>query len=200
MSVDKHTEYESLRQEILDSITSRDNYIIGMYTITVAILCVAFELQNPILFLIPYIILFAFQNSIASKSENMIVLSAYISVFLEEGNGWETNNVDLKKKMHTEIPYKRLRSIWSRIIGRIGSVQLGLLCSISCIIYSLVQLQNSSGTNETVSLCVYIILAIVFYICIRVFTKEVLNLGARKKSYIKNLYKVETSENVRYID
>ncbi len=50
MNIDKQTEYASLRQEILDAITSRDNYIIAMYTITTAVLCVAFELKNPILF------------------------------------------------------------------------------------------------------------------------------------------------------
>ena len=59
--IDKQTEYGALRQEILDSINARDNYIVGMYTITSAILCVAFELQNPILFLVAYNVSYAFQ-------------------------------------------------------------------------------------------------------------------------------------------
>ena len=83
MKIDKEIEYGTLRQEILDSITARDNYVIAMYTITTAILCLAFELQNPIIFLMPYIILFAFQNAITSKNENIILLAAYISIYLE---------------------------------------------------------------------------------------------------------------------
>lgn len=187
MKIDKQTEYGTLRQEILDSIISRDNYIMAMYTITVAILCVAFELQNPILFLIPYIILFAFQNTIASKNENMIVLATYIAVYLEEGEGWESNNIELKKKMHEGEPFKRPRSIWSRLIGRIGSVQLGLLCSISCVIYAVPGILTAVQMTDVIKPGFCILLAIILYVLIRVQTKDVLKLGQRRKTYIENL-------------
>lgn len=187
--IDKEIEYATLRQEILDSITSRDNFIMGMYTITTAVLCVAFELQNPILFLIPYIILFAFQNTIASKNENMIVLATYIAVYLEEGNGWESRNIDLKNIMHEGVPFKRPRSIWSRLIGRIGSVQLGLLCSISCIVYAVSAILTATQVNEAIEPGISIALSIILYILIRVQTKDVLKLGRRRKAYIENLQK-----------
>ena len=67
MSVNKNDEYTMLRQEILNLITCKENYIIAMNTITVAILCVGFELRNPIVFLAPYVILFAFQNVIKKR-------------------------------------------------------------------------------------------------------------------------------------
>lgn len=197
MKIDKETEYGTLRQEILDSITARDNYIIAMYTITTAVLCVAFELQNPVLFLIPYIILFAFQNSIASKNENMIVLATYIAVYLEDGEGWESRNIDLKDIMHKGIPYKRPRSIWSRLLGRIGSVQLGLLCSISCIIYSAINLIGVSNVYESVEPVACIFLALVLYILIRIQTRDVLKLGNRRKAYIENLQKAKEHSETR---
>lgn len=194
MDNNKDTEYSTLRQEILDSITARDNYIIAMYTITTAILCVAFELQNPILFLLTYIILFAFQNSIASKNENMIVLAAYISVYLEEGTGWESQNIALKDIMHEGAPFRRPRSIWSRLMGRIGSVQLGLLCSISCIVYAVVELLNVSQIVETIESATCIVLAIILYVVIRIRTKDVLKLSKRRKVYIENLQKSRKKE------
>lgn len=197
MNIDKQTEYATLRQEILDSITARDNYIMAMYTITTAVLCVAFELQNPILFLIPYIILFAFQNSISSKNENMIVLATYIAVYLEEGNGWESRNIDLKNIMHEGVPFKRPRSIWSRLVGRIGSVQLGLLCSISCIAYAVSAILTATQMNEVIEPGISIALSIILYILIRVQTKDVLKLGKRRKAYIENLQKAKAQNKER---
>lgn len=197
MNIDKQTEYATLRQEILDSITARDNNIMAMYTITTAVLCVAFELQNPILFLIPYIILFAFQNSIASKNENMIVLATYIAVYLEEGNGWESRNTDLKNIMHEGVPFKRPRSIWSRLVGRISSVQLGLLCSISCIVYAVSAILIATQVNEVIEPAISIALSIILYILIRVQTKDVLKLGKRRKAYIENLQKAKAQNKER---
>lgn len=199
MNIDKQTEYATLRQEILDSITSRDNYIMAMYTITTAVLCVAFELQNSILFLIPYIILFAFQNSIASKNENMIVLATYIAVYLEDGCGWESNNFELKKIMQEGMPFKRPRSIWKFLLGRIGSVQLGLLCSISCIAYATQEVITASILTELIKPGICIILAIVLYILIRVQTKDVLKLGKRRKVYIENLRKAKEIEELTIV-
>lgn len=197
MKIDKQTEYSTLRQEILDSITSRDNYIMAMYTITVAIMCVAFELQNPILFLIPYIVLFAFQNSIASKNENMIVLATYISVYLEEGQGWESRNIDLKNIMHEGVPFKRPRSIWSRLIGRISSVQLGLLCSISCSVYAVINILAATQMNEAIESWICVVLSLILYVLIRIQTKDVLKLGERRKAYIENLQKVKAQDKER---
>ena len=194
MKIDKQTEYSSLRQEILDSITSRDNYIMAMYSITAAGLCVAFELQNPILFLIPYIILFAFQNTITSKNENMIVLAAYIAVYLEEGNGWESRNTEIKKIMHEGIPFKRANSVWKFLVGRIGSVQLGMLCSISCITYSVINICSATQINKIIESSIYIALSVILYVLIRVQTRNALKLGIRMKIYIENLKKAKQAE------
>lgn len=195
--IDKQTEYATLRQEILDTITARDNYIMAMYTITAAVLCAAFELQNPILFLIPYIILFAFQNTIATKTENMIVLAAYIAVYLEEGDGWESNNYGIKKIMHNGIPYKRANSIWKFLVGRIGSVQLGMLCSVACIIYSVFDILAAEEIQNIIEASIYIVLAVILYVLIRIQTKNVLEIKKRRDVYIANLQKDKSKEEER---
>ena len=185
--IDKETEYGTIRQEILDTINSRDNYIMAMYTITVAILCVAFELQNTILFLLPYVILYAFQNSIATKNENMIVLGSYVAVCLEEGEGWESKNLEIKKIMDTSKLYKRPKGLLAKLIGRIGSVQLGMLCSISCIIYSVKDLIGTTNIADVIRPSCCIIIAVVLYRLICVQTKDVFNLSKRRAAYIENL-------------
>ena len=130
MGIEKATEYESLRQEILDLITAKDNFIIAMYTITTAILCFAFELENPVLFLVPYIVLFAFQYNISAKNESMVILAAYIAVCLEEGQGWESQNQKYRDAMRNGVTFHKPESIWKILVGRLGSAQLGLLCSM----------------------------------------------------------------------
>ncbi len=194
-SIDKHAEYATIRQEILDTINARDNYVIAMYTITAAILCAAFELQNPILFLIPYIILYAFQNAVATKTENMIVLAAYIAVFLEEGVGWESNNYNIKEIMHKDIPYKRANSIWKFLVGRISSVQLGMLCSIACTLYSIFDILAANGIQNIIEACIYIVLAIILYVLIRIQTNDILTVRDRRNAYIENLQKAKKEES-----
>lgn len=183
--IDRNTEYDSLRQEILNSIAACDNYKIAMYTVTTAILCVAFELENPILFLMPYIVLFAFQWSISKKNENNIVIGAYIAVYLEDSSGWESNNIQLKRTMRRGNLYQTPTSFVSRLIGRISSAQLGALCSILSIIYSVLKMSCTTPKEFLPWTC--IVLSVVLYILIALQTKDIFNLGSRKAAYIANL-------------
>lgn len=90
-------EYTMLKEEILGLISSSDNLIIAMYTITIAILAVAFETNNCLLFLLPFIVLFSFQGVLNRKRDNMVKLAAYIAVYLEEEKGWESKFVGKSK-------------------------------------------------------------------------------------------------------
>ena len=187
MAIDKSTEYDSLRQEILDLITAKDNFVIAMYTITTAVLCVAFELENPILFLVPYIVLFAFQYNISAKNENMVILAAYIAVYLEEGQGWESQSQKHREAMRNGEIFHKPKSIWKILVGRLGSAQLGLLCSISCILHSVPNLKETWLTTSIIEPIVYIALSVILYLLIRVQTKNALKLRSRKEKYIQNL-------------
>lgn len=196
-SIDEKAEYETLRQEILNSIVACDNYKIAMYTITVAILCAAFEFGSGILFLIPYVILFAFQWAIESKNENIIVLSAYISVFLEKGDGWETESGNIKKTIYAKSTYKKPKGFASRIIGRVSSAQLGLLCSISCIVYSAMELVTQERLVVYIKGSCCCVLSIVLYILIRIQTHKVFKLNARKEEFITSLKELREERESR---
>ena len=184
--MDMNNEYMTLRQEILNSINPCDTYKIAMYTITVAILGVAFSVKEPLLFMLPYIALPSFQWSINKRNENNITIAAYIAVFLEKDNGWESNNAELKKVMRLNGNFRTPKPILSRLIGRIGSAQIGLVCSLLCILYSGLDLYEfTNGHIIKFSICV--VLSVTLYISIRVITKDVLKLGKRKEKYIENL-------------
>ena len=192
-------EYASLRQEILNSINACDTYKIAMYTITVALLGVAFTQEKPFLFLLPYVVIYAFQWAISSKNENNVVLASYIAVFLEDGQGWESNNFKLKTVMHKNKTKKATTpQIVNRLIGRISSAQLGFLCSILCCIYSISLFINAVQIDEYILPGVCVILSVVLYVGIRIQTRDVLKLWKKKNEYISNL--IEQKERLEKDD
>lgn len=194
MAIRPETEYQTLRAEILNSIVACDNYKTAMYATTAAILAIAFPFGTPILFLLPYIALFAFQQSIGAKNENMILMAAYIAAYLEEGSGWESENAGLIDIMRTGSSYKPPKRIVRYVLGRISSVQLGMLCSILSIIYSTCEIVASGFSTASIIPCFCIVFSIVLYVIIRIQTKDVLKLGKRKNEYIANL-KVHKKES-----
>lgn len=134
----RNEEYSSLRAEIIGIVDIIQNYIIAMYTITIAILTFAIQQQNQWLFLIPYVVLYSFQRIIAVKKDIMVRMAAYIVVFLDGEFGWEKNYSDICKettfKHNASEKFSKLKNIVS---GRISSLQLGAVCSVGCVIMSI---------------------------------------------------------------
>ena len=133
--MNKDSEYMSLRAEIISLVEIQYNYIVTMYTITIAIISLAIQQKNEWLFLLPYIILISFQRVISAKRNVMLRIAAYIAVFLDGDIGWEKNyneivNHTLNKHNNTE-KFSKLKNVLS---GRISSLQLGVVCSAGCIV------------------------------------------------------------------
>ena len=185
--VSKEAEYSTLRAEILNSIVAVDNYKVAMYATTAAIWAVAFPLSNPILFLLPYVALFAFQQSISAKNENMIIMAAYIAVYLEEGDGWENDNAKLISIMTQNRSHRKSERIVQNFLGRISSVQLGTLCSILSVIYSVAEIIAAGLTVGSTIPCICILFSIILYIIIRIQTNDISKLSKRREEYISNL-------------
>lgn len=180
-------EYASLRQEILESINAIDNYKIAMYTITVAILCAALELKTTYLLLLPYVIIFAFQSAISTKNENNIVMGAYLAVYHEKNDGWETNNILQRRRLYqkAKVPTKK-NYLLKSIKGVISSVQLGAICSVLCIVFSIIEIVGNGKEFIPKDLppVVCILLSVVLFAVLQDMTKDVLKLGERKAKYI----------------
>lgn len=137
--MNKPEEYISLRSEIISLIEIQNNYIIAMYTITIALITLAIQQKNVWLYLLPYIILFSFQRIISAKKDVMLRIAAYIAVFLDGNLGWEKNYKNIinntLKKYDEEEKFSKLKNILS---GRISSLQLGAVCSVGCILMQVI--------------------------------------------------------------
>lgn len=187
-------EYSTLRQEILYSINACDTYKIAMYTITVAILSFGFTHSDPAFFLLPYTVIFAFQWAISRKNDNNMVISAYISVYLEDECGWESNNFELKKEIRSEVPDKVFTSVFWRLVGRISSAQLGFICSSLGFGYSAYNLFTAKTVIECVWSAICLVLSVIFYMGIHLMTKDVLALGNKRERYVARVKSYKEAE------
>ena len=126
--ISKDTEYSMLKQEIISTTDIISNITLAMYTITVSIIVLAFETENAVIFLAPYIVLYPFQNIINRKRDGINRIVAYIAVFLEKEKGWEGQYNQYYEVMRGYNKGLMLtRKVWNFIIGRTNSTQLGLL-------------------------------------------------------------------------
>ncbi len=129
--ISKDTEYSMLKQEIISTTDIISNITLAMYTITVSIIVLAFETENAVIFLAPYIVLYPFQNIINRKRDGINRIAAYIAVFLEKEKGWEGQYNQYYEVMRGYNKGLMLtRKVWNFIIGRTNSTQLGLLSTV----------------------------------------------------------------------
>lgn len=90
--MNKQTEYEALREEILYSMQVVKNYRSLLYTLVIAILAFAFDKNEAVLFLLPFVAIIPLYLLAMHQVDSTIRIGAYICVFLEEGTEcqWET--------------------------------------------------------------------------------------------------------------
>ena len=181
-------EYTMLRQEILNIMNIQNNYTIAMFTITVANIGIAYERKSPVLFLLPYVILFAFQKIIFQKRDSLLRIAAYIVVYLENGNGWESNYENIVKEMYLQTQSKFDFANYINVVsGRSSSLLLGLVCSISSIIMCFAVESNLWKIKNFIT----IIGAIFLFIGMYYFNINMLNMMNKRYEYINALKKIK---------
>lgn len=86
-----YEEYKMLREEIMSLIASRRNYNSVLYTVSVALLAYSFKVSDPLLFLLPFTVVFPLYTLILKETSHELRLGAYISVFIEKSTDihWE---------------------------------------------------------------------------------------------------------------
>ena len=181
-------EYNSLRTEIIELVNIQNNYIIAMYTITIAILSLAIQQENEWLFLLPYVILFSFQRIISAKNDGMLRIAAYIAVFLDENVGWEKNYEQITGVAKT-TGRDKFSKFMNVISGRISSMQLGVVCSIGCAITCVKKIGGDidSWSNLNFWEVLPIVVALFLFGSLREWCKGTLKNMEIRKEYIKNL-------------
>ena len=79
--MEKQTEYEVLREEILSSIQTVKNYRSLLYTIVIAALAYAFDKDVVILFLVPFCAIIPLYLLAMHQIDSTMRIGAYIYVF-----------------------------------------------------------------------------------------------------------------------
>ena len=186
----KEAEYEALKQEILNLDSKKANYVIAMYTIMITVSIFSLEVKNEWYFLITYIILFAFQRQIISIREGSVRIAAYIAVYLEEGEGWESNYNQIFNETCVKSEQKVVYSkIVDTLSGRIAVTQLGLFCSIAsigmCIYNNKMTFQSIGNADFFDAIC--ICFAIALYALIKLWCRNSSKTMNIRDKYIHNL-------------
>ncbi|PKB53662.1 hypothetical protein CRH03_25030 [Clostridium sp. HMb25] len=128
-------EYRSLREEIITATNLEKGYEAIMYTVTVAIITYSFSKSEPLLFLIPTLVILPLFFLGINQSLSVLKVGMYIKVFYEnEEPMWETRLLKYDEKHYSKKlganPYL-LMSFCGPIICIIQTI--GELCVINIV-------------------------------------------------------------------
>lgn len=196
----KSAEYAALSQEIISLTAVENSYIIAMYTITVTIIGYALTKENEWLYLLPYIILFPFQRVIAAKRDVSLRATAYMAVYLEEGNGYKSKIGEIHKQTTVKCENHNIFGwLKSVVTGRHSALQLGAVSSCCCIIYWLVEnwehICDLGFYNLKNSESVSVYMAIILFILLCFWCKGSFRALKTLEDYIKCLTDYKTSSD-----
>lgn len=131
MEIPAETEYNTLRDEIINEMGYQNNLRTTMCTIVVAIFTFAIEFENPIMFLAVYVVIIPFQLLSRAKQLGILRISAYLIVKFESKNNnlsWETDAISVKEHAKSN---KVLH--FNLGISRLGYYISVILCAIAFI-------------------------------------------------------------------
>lgn len=164
--------------------TSKENYIIAMYTITIMIIGFALEYKNNILFILPYLILFSFQRIIDSKKYNSLKYCAYLASFTDVG--WERFfdfiEDEIFKPSYDETIISRLKLV------RVSSLHLGLICSLLCSISVVTESFSIYPFTQTVTNSGWILIGLAWFLffLMIIWTWNALDSRKARKRYVND--------------
>ena len=178
-------EYEFLRSEVLQRMDRQINLITILYTAIGALLVYILPANNPLLFVIPYVVLLPLTLRMRSNLDCMSRLSSYLIVFLEtevaELN-WETNNL-----LRGEINRKN-RKTHASIFS--STIFINCFISVMCYVFFLIALANAFSI---INLIVGGTFCASFTIIISIISiKTILNEKTIKTKYIEEWQQVKT--------
>lgn len=174
----KSQEYGYLKQEILDSIGYTKQYRSILYTVTAAILTFAFTQKEPIIFLLPIVVIIPTYLLQAGQTSSTLRIGAYIMVFIETDEpGWETRLAKYDEKFSPENP----------------SVSPHIFISVCCFCLCIFNLDYSNFlSKETI---IRLIVAIIYLIvCVIILSVKKVDYGKEKKKYIDEWKEIKGEE------
>lgn len=134
-------EYDSLRNEIISQLSTKRNIWMYMYTLYLTIFVIGIEVSYNLL-LVTYIVIIPFQSAINSHARAIRVAAAYIRLKYENENSgfdWEKFHISSEYKNFQKMNYHGAKKVL-----HMGSVQLGILTTISFIFFKAKDAYNNN--------------------------------------------------------
>ena len=185
------SEYESLRQEILDNINTIVQYNILLYTSVIAVLAFAFEKESPFLCLLPYVAIIPIYLLVEERRRTNDFIASYMIVFLEgTDHNWETRFHYRGFRRYAPSERKSMIRQVSRmnVPARIPYLFVAFVCS-GCAIYK-VTLQNYQIAFQNTAIFearnVNAVIVLFTVITILIMVKHTKGDYELKNSYIKS--------------
>lgn len=179
--MDKKTEYEALRAEILLSLQTVKNYRTFLYSAVAALLAFAFEKENPFMFLIPFVVIIPLHLLSMHQIDSALRIGSYIYVFLENGEEvhWETRLLEYDKLHKGQYDTKK------------ANIDPYWYLSLLCLTFSVV---NVDFEEKNFYLMLILPVAILI-LCLYLFFKKRPDYSKRKIYYINEWEKIKQNEN-----
>ena len=179
-------EYIMLRDEILKASDMVKKYRLTMYTLTAALLTFAFNQNEPILFLIPFIAIIPLYLMAMHLVDSTMRIGAYLYVFLETNPEcdikWETRLYAYDLKHKNEYSTKNT------------SISPYVVVSLCCIFLSFINMDFSNifCFDFLWRLALQIILLV---ICLFIFIKKQTDYLKSKEKYINEWTSIKDKED-----
>lgn len=182
--MDKKTEYVALREEILLSLQIVKNYRSLLYSAVAALLAFAFDKSDPVLFLLPFVVIIPLHLLSMHQIDSSLRTGAYIHVFLEneEEAHWETRLLQYDKLHQNQYDTKKV------------NIDPYWCLSLLCLIFSILHVDFEKRNFYVLPILQLAILVV----CVYFFIRKRPNYLKRKMYYINEWEKIREIENKRF--
>lgn len=177
--MNKKIEYEMLKQEILNADGYIKSYDTLLYTITGVILTFAFTQMEPLIFLLPIVVIVPTFLLRMAQTESIMRIGSYILIFIEgEKSGWET----------------RLAKFDAKFPPRNPNVSPHIFLSVCCLVLFLLRMDytNLYSWGFAIRMFVALIFAI---ICFGIIFLRRVDYKNSKQVYIEQWEEIRKKEN-----
>lgn len=174
-------EYLMLKDEIMLSMKTIKNYNTMLYTVSAALLAFAFNSQNELLFLLPFVILFPLYYLITREAKQALRIGAYMIVFLEEKTNfsWESRlylyDNTMKNNKHAKVPM-------------VAYFSIGCLCILLSAMYT------NYSIIDYYHIALIICQIILLFACVIMFVVKAPNYTKIKEGYVLEWEQIKRHE------
>ena len=183
--MDNKQEYEALRSEIIyhNQISSKCQSLV--YSITTAIFTFAFTQPEPLIFLIPVIVILPISLIDMRAVSDMLRIGAYIKVFLEN------------KTPHWETRLYQYDRTYSLIENKKPHIQYYILTLLTCLILFFIRLDYSLSNNCFFWIRIIIALSLVTYSVIKIKIQQK-QYVEKKSEFLRKWEFIKSLESQQY--